>query len=80
MALAGLAAGEIIPKSFPDDLVVCEHLFQPDHSLIAHQSIRPLPASPQEPGVTGIPQRSFKLTWRLGGFTGSSTSRVREGD
>ena len=27
--IAGLATGEIIPKEFPEDLVTCDHLFQP---------------------------------------------------
>lgn len=28
--LAGLATGEVTPKAFPDDLLYCDHLFQPD--------------------------------------------------
>jgi len=28
--IAGLATGEIIPEEFPEDLVTCDHLFQPD--------------------------------------------------
>jgi hypothetical protein len=27
--IAGLATGEIIPEAFPEDLVTCDHLFQP---------------------------------------------------
>jgi hypothetical protein len=77
--LAGLAKGELIPKDFPDDLVVCEHLFQPDHKAIAQQTIRPVPASSQGlPSGVGL-ERPFQLTWRLGVFAGSSASRVRKG-
>jgi hypothetical protein len=75
--LAGLATGEVVPESFPADLVVCDHLFQPHHIELAHQLIGLATPPWRDPGAGGPAQRSFKLTWRLGGFTGASASRVR---
>jgi hypothetical protein len=60
--LAGLATGEILPRAFPEDLLPCERLFEPN-----------LPATSAPQAVIRLHWRLGSF----GGLSGSSVCRLR---